>query len=183
GYVEIRTGVRADQAVLTVRNTGPVVPAGDVERLLQPFQRLGTERVGTGAGLGLSIVAAIADTHGATLRTLPQPTGGLCIEVGFAVPSGGVVEDEAQGDPLTRPDRRHAVAHGGGRPAAGRGHRAVAGREDQPVPVRDEAGVPSGLGPRGLLDPHELADLVGDAPAAVVHHDPPRANACAPPIP
>jgi signal transduction histidine kinase len=141
GRVVIRTEVRGDQAVLTVSNTGPVVPATDVERLLQPFQRLGTERVGTGAGLGLSIVAAIADAHGATLRATPRSTGGLCIEVRFALLSRGVVEDEAEREPLARPDRRHAVPDRSGRPATRRGHRPVAGREHQPVPVRDEAGV------------------------------------------
>jgi signal transduction histidine kinase len=143
GHVEIRTGIRREQAVLTVSNTGPVVPAADVDRLLQPFQRLGSERVGTGAGLGLSIVAAIADAHGATLTATPRPTGGLCIEVAFALVSRGVVEDQAEGEPLARTDRRHAVPDGGGRPASSRGHRAVAGREHQAVPVRDEAGVPS----------------------------------------
>jgi signal transduction histidine kinase len=141
GHVEVRTGVRGGQALLTVSNSGPVVPAADVDRLLQPFQRLGSERVGTGAGLGLSIVAAIADAHGATLTATPRPTGGLCIEVAFAPASGGVVEDEAEGEALTRADRRHAVPDGSGRPAPRRLHRAVAGREHQPVPVRDEAGV------------------------------------------
>ena len=57
------------RATLTVANTGPVVPETEVERLLRPFQRLGADRVGhrEGLGLGLSIVAAVADAHDATL--------------------------------------------------------------------------------------------------------------------
>jgi signal transduction histidine kinase len=40
GYVEVVTGTRNSHAVLSVINTGPVVPAAAVDRLLRPFQRL-----------------------------------------------------------------------------------------------------------------------------------------------
>lgn len=36
-----------------------------------------------GLGLGLSVVAAIAHAHDATLSVQPRPAGGLAIEVGF----------------------------------------------------------------------------------------------------
>lgn len=57
------------RAVLTVRNTGAVVPPAELDRLFQPFQRLGAQRLGHtgGHGLGLAIVRAIAAAHGATL--------------------------------------------------------------------------------------------------------------------
>jgi signal transduction histidine kinase len=85
GHVEVTVQRQAGQAVLTVTNTGPVVPVGDVERLLQPFQRAGTDRTshGEGLGLGLSIVLAIATAHDADLHLNPMPTGGLRIEVRF----------------------------------------------------------------------------------------------------
>jgi hypothetical protein len=75
--------------VLTVTNTGPVVPVGEVERLLQPFQRAGTDRTthGEGLGLGLSIVLAIATAHDADLSLKPMPKGGLRIEVSFPAPA------------------------------------------------------------------------------------------------
>ncbi len=62
-----------------------MITPGQVERLFQPFQRLGGERTrnGDGYGLGLSIVRAIADAHGATMVTRAQPEGGLDIEVTF----------------------------------------------------------------------------------------------------
>ncbi|MGA2455691.1 MAG: ATP-binding protein [Solirubrobacteraceae bacterium] len=71
--------------MLTVANSGPVIAADEVERLLRPFHRLGGERVrhGDGHGLGLSIVAAIATAHGARLSVTPQPEGGLRVEVRF----------------------------------------------------------------------------------------------------
>jgi signal transduction histidine kinase len=89
GHVEVVTGTRNSRAVLTVINTGPVVPAAAVDRLLQPFQRLGTDRTGhgEGLGLGLSIVQAIAHAHGASLTIRPQPAGGLHAEVSFPEPS------------------------------------------------------------------------------------------------
>lgn len=42
--MEVVTRMRGCQSVLLVINTGPAVPAEAVDRLLQPFQRLGTER-------------------------------------------------------------------------------------------------------------------------------------------
>jgi signal transduction histidine kinase len=85
GRVEIKTSMAAERARITVRNTGTVIPADQVERLFQPFQRLGGQRVGRadGHGLGLAIVHAIAHAHGATLTARAQPTGGLDLEVIF----------------------------------------------------------------------------------------------------
>ena len=90
GHVEVTAERRRADTVLTVTNTGPLVSAGEVERLLQPFQRAGTERTthGEGLGLGLSIVDAIAGAHGADLTLTPQPNGGLRIEVTFPAPAG-----------------------------------------------------------------------------------------------
>jgi signal transduction histidine kinase len=70
-----------------VTNSGPVIPAGELDRLFQPFQRLDDERTsgtdGRRLGLGLSIVQAIATAHAAEVTTLPRPEGGLQIEVRF----------------------------------------------------------------------------------------------------
>jgi signal transduction histidine kinase len=89
GHVEIVTGIRDSGAILSVVNTGPVVPAAAVDRLLRPFQRLGADRIGHGGGvgLGLSIVQAIAQAHAAVLAICPQPGGGLHIEVSFPHPA------------------------------------------------------------------------------------------------
>ena len=89
GSVEVATGTRDSRAFLSVANTGPVVPAEAVDRLLQPFQRLAADRTGhgEGLGLGLSIVQAITQAHGATLTIRPQPSGGLHAEVSFPEPS------------------------------------------------------------------------------------------------
>jgi signal transduction histidine kinase len=85
GHVEITTGTRQEHAFLTITNTGPVIPANELQRLFQPFQRLNGTRTrhDNGHGLGLSIVQAIATAHDATITTHAQPDGGLAIEVSF----------------------------------------------------------------------------------------------------
>jgi signal transduction histidine kinase len=85
GHVEITTGVRDQHAFVTVTNSGPMIPVDEIQRLFQPFQRLGGARTQhtNGHGLGLSIVQAIATAHDATITTHAQPDGGLAIEVSF----------------------------------------------------------------------------------------------------
>jgi signal transduction histidine kinase len=85
GRVEVSTGSWSGHAVLSVANTGVVVPPDEIGRLFQPFQRSGSDRTAArdGLGLGLSIVAAIAEAHGAWLHASALPAGGLKVEVGF----------------------------------------------------------------------------------------------------
>lgn len=85
GRVAIATTASAGRSSITVQNTGPVIPPDEVERLFQPFQQLGSQRVRhtDGHGLGLAIVRAIAAAHRATLTPRTRPEGGLDIEVTF----------------------------------------------------------------------------------------------------
>ncbi|MFJ2174165.1 sensor histidine kinase [Streptomyces sp. NPDC087851] len=69
--------VEVTGAVLVVRNTGPEVAAADVPALFEPFRRgEGRDRMGRGAGLGLSIVRSIAEAHGGTVDAVPGGDGG-----------------------------------------------------------------------------------------------------------
>ncbi|MFC0503983.1 sensor histidine kinase [Micromonospora costi] len=83
GWVGVGTAVRDGRATLTVSNTGPVVPAYDVETIFEPFRRLSGERIGGGRGfgLGLSIVRAVARAHGGTVTAQPREGGGLVVTV------------------------------------------------------------------------------------------------------
>jgi signal transduction histidine kinase len=85
GRVEISTKIAAGHVILSVGNTGTLIPPGEMDRLFQPFQRLGTERVSRAGrhGLGLAIARSIADVHGATLTARARDAGGLDIEVSF----------------------------------------------------------------------------------------------------
>lgn len=82
----IRIGADGDHAEirLVVETGGRVFDRGEVNRLAQPFERLGAERIGS-SGLGLSIVAAIAAAHGGRLDLLARPAGGL--RVAIALPA------------------------------------------------------------------------------------------------
>jgi signal transduction histidine kinase len=87
GTVHLTTGQQDGRAIISVANTGPVIPAAEISRLFRPFERLATARAsngnGSGHGLGLSIVAAIADAHDATIAAHARPDGGLRIRVSF----------------------------------------------------------------------------------------------------
>jgi signal transduction histidine kinase len=63
--VSLRT--RDGSAQLAVADNGPGIPAADRERVLRRFVRLEASRSTPGSGLGLSLVAAVAGLHGATL--------------------------------------------------------------------------------------------------------------------
>jgi signal transduction histidine kinase len=109
GRVDVSTARRDGVAVLTVTNTGPVIPASEIDRLFQPFQRLDPDRIhrDNGHGLGLSIVRAIAAAHGAAISAKPSPDGGISIEVAFP-PVTAVVRPPARVEPRTHRLRTHA---------------------------------------------------------------------------
>jgi signal transduction histidine kinase len=86
GRIDVWTATESDHAILAVANSGREIPADQVSRLIEPFQRLepGRGNAGDGRhGLGLSIVRAIALAHGATLRLRAQDGGGLSVTVAF----------------------------------------------------------------------------------------------------
>jgi len=83
--VEEIGGADGARAELTVTDTGPGIPPEERARVFDRFYR----RAGTappGSGLGLSIVRAIAEAHGATLTLASGPDGrGLRVVVSFPV--------------------------------------------------------------------------------------------------
>ncbi|MFB9893291.1 ATP-binding protein [Planobispora takensis] len=83
GLIVLRTGRDRWGGVVTVENTGRVVPTGRVDDLFEPFRRLDRDRTGSagGAGLGLSIVRAIAQAHRGSVEARPRPDGGLVVTV------------------------------------------------------------------------------------------------------
>lgn len=74
GWVEVTTHFGPGQALLVVSNTGPVVPAYEIDNLFEPFRRLRTERTGSdkGVGLGLSIARSVARAHGGRIIAEPR---------------------------------------------------------------------------------------------------------------
>jgi two-component system osmolarity sensor histidine kinase EnvZ len=75
-----------DLAIVGVADSGPGVPADQIERLMRPFERGEEARSGGGgAGLGLPIVDRIARMHGGALRLLANAPHGLRAELALPV--------------------------------------------------------------------------------------------------
>lgn len=82
-----QTRVGAKQlAVVKVHDRGPGVPAGQRERIFEPFYRLpgASEREG-GVGLGLALVKSISQRHGGNVRCEARPGGGASFIVELPV--------------------------------------------------------------------------------------------------
>jgi two-component system sensor histidine kinase QseC len=82
GKVQIDVRLDSDRARLTVADTGPGIPEGERDRVLDRFYRISGNRA-PGCGLGLSIVKRIAVLHGASVELDCPPWGNglqICID-------------------------------------------------------------------------------------------------------
>ncbi len=72
-----------DALAIQIDDDGPGFPAGAVDRLMKPFERLDMSRNSTigGSGLGLSIAKMIADVHRASLDFRNRGEGGLRVSI------------------------------------------------------------------------------------------------------
>jgi len=74
GAITVTLAAAGNQAVITVIDTGPGVPAPDRERIFEPFARLSNTPT-PGTGLGLAIARTIARQHRGDLRCEPSVRG------------------------------------------------------------------------------------------------------------
>ena len=88
--VDISTFRRNGQYVLSVRDHGGGIPAGQLERALQPFVRLDEARGGNAhCGLGLAIVRRLVRYNGGTFSAENAPDGGFVVSLTFRGAHGG----------------------------------------------------------------------------------------------
>jgi len=89
---DVRLGLTMDKDLLvfTVEDDGPGIPESDRDKVLKPFTRLEThqeETVTSGYGMGLAIVARIAQWHQATLNISTSTLlGGAKFSLSFKLP-------------------------------------------------------------------------------------------------
>jgi len=83
GPVLVQLAQKDGQAVITVEDSGPGVPADALPRLFVPFFRLDASRARStgGVGLGLHLCQRVARAHGGELSAALGASGGLCMTV------------------------------------------------------------------------------------------------------
>lgn len=84
GQVHLRVHVLDGRPTLEVADSGPGIPAQERQRVLERFERLEASRDVPGNGLGLALVRAVAQLHGAQLE-LDDNRPGLVVRLRFAI--------------------------------------------------------------------------------------------------
>ena len=82
GEIGIAVSQGVDGPFLVITDRGPVIPIEERNQVLRRFYRLERSRNSPGNGLGLSLVAAVANLHGARLL-LADNAPGLRVELHF----------------------------------------------------------------------------------------------------
>jgi two-component system sensor histidine kinase CpxA len=105
------------QAIIQVTDQGPGVPADLVDRIFEPFFRVGSarDRASGGYGIGLAITARVIALHGGTVRARNVSGGGLQVQVTLPLQSGGT---SAGGPVLASNPPPAAAGHAAAAPAA-----------------------------------------------------------------
>jgi two-component system OmpR family sensor kinase len=87
--LEVSATLEGGTAVVRVRDHGPGLGEAALEHAFDRFWQADEARVGSGAGLGLSIVAGIAGEHGGTATTANAPGGGAMFTITLPMTSEG----------------------------------------------------------------------------------------------
>jgi len=82
GRIDVRLSRTANCILLSVADNGPGIPEYERDSVLRRLYRLERSRTSDGSGLGLSLVSAVCDLHGAAL-TLKDNAPGLVVNVAF----------------------------------------------------------------------------------------------------
>ncbi|HYZ35027.1 MAG TPA: HAMP domain-containing sensor histidine kinase [Crenalkalicoccus sp.] len=91
--------------VLIVEDDGPGIPEPERARVLRRFHRLDSSRSGDGSGLGLALVAAVAELHGAALELGDAMRDGRGLRVGIRFPATSATVSAPGGLAFGRPLR------------------------------------------------------------------------------
>jgi heavy metal sensor kinase len=101
GHVALTIRQGADSTSISVTDDGPGVPPEERDRMVQRFAQLDrTQSRGGGAGLGLSIVSAVAAAHDGRIEITQGPSGrGLTVTIHLPVEAGSRPSDTGPGRP------------------------------------------------------------------------------------
>ncbi len=107
--VAVHVGTRADRAVLVVRDEGPGMAPEQASRVFDRFYRGDLQRRDGGSGLGLFIVATLAQAFGGTARVETAPGEGSTFEVELPLDGSATT---APHDAPARPAGHHVQGDG-----------------------------------------------------------------------
>ena len=96
--LEVAATLEGGAAVVRVRDHGPGLDDEALEHAFDRFWQADAARVGTGAGLGLSIVAGIAAEHGGTASVVNAPDGGAIFTLHLPMTTVSTSEGSPQAD-------------------------------------------------------------------------------------
>jgi signal transduction histidine kinase len=102
------SGGSGQGALLSVEDDGPGVAAADLPRLTDRFYRAERSRTTPGSGLGLSLVGAVAELHGAEL-SLRALEPGLGVSLRFPASGGMALRSGGEGSVAPMPAAPHGV--------------------------------------------------------------------------
>jgi signal transduction histidine kinase len=94
--ISLEAGQGEHGVSVTVADEGPGIPEEDREKVFRRFYRREQSRTTPGSGLGLALVAAIAELHGAAV-SLEDNGPGLRAVVRFRTPRAGSAKPLAHG--------------------------------------------------------------------------------------
>jgi signal transduction histidine kinase/CHASE2 domain-containing sensor protein len=92
--IQVEVNLATEAVEFLVRNPGPAIPSGELERVFEPYYRASSQ-VDTkpGWGLGLAFVKRISEQHGGRVEASSSPSRGTCFS--FIVPVKVTMESEA----------------------------------------------------------------------------------------
>ena len=108
--VQITVGREDGTAVIEVADKGPGMSSEDIDRVFERFYRVdpARSRASGGAGLGLSIVAAVVEAHGGSVTATSEPGQGATFRILLPLSPQDRNGAPPQGPALRRPDRASA---------------------------------------------------------------------------
>jgi two-component system sensor histidine kinase QseC len=96
GHIRVHVKYNNNATMLTIEDSGPGIPISMRDNVVKRFYRT-DEAINKGiigSGLGLTIVAQILSTHGASLSLLDSELGGLLVEVKFTTKQSSLNKNE-----------------------------------------------------------------------------------------
>jgi two-component system sensor histidine kinase CpxA len=110
--IQLSLRQREQDAVIEITDQGPGVPSELLDRIFEPFFRVGKAREhdSGGHGIGLAITARVVALHRGTVRARNVPAGGLQVEITLPLHQAGNHDQPLQHEDTTRPQARGDAA-------------------------------------------------------------------------